>query len=52
MKVCLVVYDNDSFIHWFPQGIAYLASVLRNAGHEITIYSQDMYHYPDTHLTE
>ncbi len=52
MKICLVVYDNDSYIHWFPQGIAYLASVLRNAGHEITIYSQDVYHHPDSHLTE
>ena len=51
MKVCLIVYDNDSYIHWFPQGIAYLASVLRNAGHEITIYNQDVYHFPESHLT-
>lgn len=52
MKVLLVVYDNDSFIHWFPQGLAYIASALRNAGHEITVYNQDLYHYPDEHLTE
>lgn len=52
MKVLLVVYDNDSFIHWFPQGLAYIAAALRNAGHEITIYNQDLYHYPDEHLTE
>ena len=52
MKVLLVVYDNDSYIHWFPQGLAYIAAALRNAGHEITIYSQDLYHYPDVHLTE
>ncbi len=52
MRVCLVAYDNDSFVHWLPLGIAYLASVLRNAGHEITIYNQDVYHYPDSHLTE
>lgn len=52
MRVCFIVYDNDSFIHWFPQGIGYLASVLRAAGHEIVIYNQDVYHYPESHLTE
>jgi radical SAM superfamily enzyme YgiQ (UPF0313 family) len=51
MKVLLVVYDNDSYIHWFPQGLAYLAAVLRNEGHEIVIYNQDIHHYPDAHLT-
>ena len=50
MKVLLVVYDNDSYIHWFPIGLAYIASALRNAGHDITIYSQDLYHYPESHL--
>ena len=50
MKVLLVVYDNDSFIHWFPQGLGYIAAVLRNAGHEITVYQQDQYHYPESHL--
>ncbi len=52
MKICFIVYDNDSYIHWFPQGIAYLAAVLRNAGHDITIYNQDVYHFPESHLTE
>ena len=52
MKVLLVVYDNDSYIHWFPQGLAYIATALRNAGHDIVIYNQDQYHYPDSHLTE
>ncbi|KXH76732.1 MAG: radical SAM protein [Candidatus Thorarchaeota archaeon SMTZ-45] len=52
MKVCFVIYDNDSYIHWFPQGIAYLAAVLREAGHDITIYNQDVYHYPEPHLTD
>lgn len=52
MKVLLVVYDNDSYIHWFPQGLAYIASALRNAGHEITVYNQDQFHYPETHLKE
>lgn len=52
MKILLVVYDNGSYIHCFPQGLAYLASVLRNEGHEITIYNQDQYHYPEAHLVE
>ena len=50
MKILLVVYDNDSLISWFPQGLAYIASVWRNAGHEIAIYSQDVYHWPEEHL--
>jgi len=52
MKVCLVVYDNDSYIHHFPMGLGYIASALRNAGHEVGIYNQDLYHYPESHLTE
>ena len=51
MRVLLVVYDNDSYIHWFPQGLAYIAAVLVKNGHEVEIYSQDMNHYPDEHLT-
>ncbi len=51
-RVLLVVYDNESFIHWFPQGIAYIAAVLRRTGHEVVIYNQDVHHYPDAHLTE
>lgn len=50
MKILLVVYDNDSFISWFPQGLAYIASVCRNAGHEVKIYNQDVYHWPESHL--
>lgn len=51
MKILLVVYDNDSYIHWFPQGLAYVAAVARKAGHEVVIYNQDQQHYPDEHLT-
>ena len=52
MKILMVVYDNDSYISWFPQGLAYLASAARNAGHEVAVYQQDIYHWPDSHLTE
>lgn len=52
MKVLLIVYDNDSYIHFFPMGPAYIASALRNAGHSITIYNQDLYHYPESHLVD
>src|SRR3989338_5861516 len=52
MKVLLVVYDNDSYIHWFPQGLAYIATALRNAGHDVAVYNQDQYHYPESHLTD
>lgn len=52
MRVLLVVYDNDSFISWFPQGLAYVASVLRKKGHEVSIYSQDVYHWPESHLKD
>ncbi len=51
MRVLLVVYDNDSYIHWFPQGPAYIASALRKEGHEVEIYSQDVHHYLEGHLT-
>lgn len=52
MRVLLVAYDNDSYISWFPQGLAYLASVCLKAGHEVKIYHQDVYHWPESHLTD
>jgi radical SAM superfamily enzyme YgiQ (UPF0313 family) len=52
MKILLVVYNNDSYIHWFPQGLAYIAAVLRGKGYDITIYNQDLHHYPEQHLQE
>lgn len=52
MRILLVVYDNDSYIHWFPQGLAYIASILRNNGYEVTVYNQDVSHYSEEHLLE
>lgn len=51
MKVLLIAYDNGSHISFFPAGLAYVASAVRNAGHEVEIYQQDIYHYPEDHLT-
>jgi len=52
MRILLIVYDNDSYIHWFPQGLAYIAAVLLRNGYKVEIYNQDLHHYPDEHLTE
>ncbi len=51
-KVLLICYDNGSFISTFPMGTAYIAQALLDAGHEVEIYNQDVYHYPPEHLTE
>lgn len=52
MKILLVVYNNDSYIHYFPQGLAYIAAALLQKGYEVSIYSQDKYRYPGEHLTK
>lgn len=51
-KVLLVVYDNDSYIHHFPLGIAYVAAALKQAGHHVEVYNQDANHFADTRLTK
>lgn len=52
MRILLVVYDNDSYIHWFPQGLGYVAAALLKEKYSVTIYNQDLYHYPEEHLTD
>jgi len=52
MRVLLVVYDNASYIHEFPMGLAYIAGVLKQQGIDVEIYNQDLHHWPDSHLTE
>ncbi len=52
MRVLLLIYDNSSYIHYFPQGMAAIAAVLRKNGHDVVIYNQDMHHYPESHLTK
>ncbi len=51
MRILMVVYDNDSYTTEFPMGLAYLASAARNAGHQVSVYQQDIFHWPDEHLT-
>jgi anaerobic magnesium-protoporphyrin IX monomethyl ester cyclase len=50
MKVLLVSYDNDSYIHTFPLGIAYIAAVLRDCKFDVEIWHQDVHHYSDEAL--
>lgn len=52
MRILLVIYDNGSYISTFPQGSAYIARALLDAGHEVVVYNQDLNHWPDSHLTE
>ena len=52
MKILLVVYDNGSYMSFFPQGAAYIAATLKADDIEVEIYNQDLYHYPEEHLTE
>jgi len=51
MKILMVIYDNGSKIHAFPQGSAYIAEALVNAGHKVDIYNQDVHHWPDEFLS-
>jgi len=52
MKVLLIAYDNGAHVSEFPLGLGYLAAVLKEAGHDVKIYNQDVYHYSPEHLTK
>jgi len=51
-RVLFIVYDNGSYDNEFPMGVAALSAVLKKEGHEITIWNQDIHHYPDDSLTD
>jgi len=50
MNILLIVLNNQNYISYFPIGTAYIASVLRKEGHNISIYNQDYHHYSEEHL--
>ena len=52
MKILLIVYDNGSHIPFFPQGIAYLTAALQERGHAVSIWMQDIHHWPEDRLTK
>jgi anaerobic magnesium-protoporphyrin IX monomethyl ester cyclase len=52
MKILLIIYDNDSYISWFPQSSALIAKVCLNEGHQVEIYNQDIHHYSEEHLLD
>ena len=52
LKVLLITYDNDSYTAWFPQGLAAVGAVLKQEDYEISVWDQDINHYPDEQLTE
>lgn len=51
MRALLVVYDNGGYTHNFPQGLGYVAAILEQEGCEVTVWNQDMHHFPDDELT-
>lgn len=52
LKIFLIVYDNGSYVNWFPHGLSYISSYLKEHGHQVDIYNQDIYHWPSEHLTQ
>ena len=52
MRVLFVVYDNGSYDHIFPMGLGAIGAILKRDGHEISVWNQDMHHWPDEYLTE
>ena len=52
IRILFVVYDNDSYIHFFPHGLGYLTAVMEKEGYEVEIYNQDQHHYAEEHLTD
>lgn len=51
-KVLFINYDNESKISFFPLAQAYLAAALEEAGHKVSIWQQDIHHWPDNKITE
>jgi anaerobic magnesium-protoporphyrin IX monomethyl ester cyclase len=52
LRILFVLYDNESRNAIMPLGITYVAAYARQQGHEVEFYCQDVYHYPEAHLTQ
>ena len=52
MRILFVVYDNGSYDHNFPMGLGAIGAILKRDGHEISVWNQDMNHWPDEYLKE
>lgn len=53
MKIVFIMYDNQSARNHMPLGPCYVAAYIKKHGYDdITYYSQDVYHYPEEHLTQ
>lgn len=53
LKILFIVYDNESNTNPVPLGMLYIASYIRKHGfNDITFYNQDVFHYPEEHLTD
>jgi len=52
MRVLLVTIDHMAHLNIFPMGVAYIAAVAQEDGHEVEIYNQELWHYPDSHIQQ
>ena len=52
MKILFIVHDVYQEDNQFPLGPAYLASILRNNGHDVEIYCMDIFHYSNKQLAD
>ncbi len=51
-KVLFIIHDVYQDDNRFPFGPAYLAAILRDNGHEVRIFSQDVFHYSNEELAD
>jgi radical SAM superfamily enzyme YgiQ (UPF0313 family) len=52
VRILFIVYDNQSLHNPIPMGACYVSAYLRKHGYtDIRFYNQDVYHYPEEHLT-
>ena len=50
MRILLVTIDHLAHLNIFPMGVAYIAAVARQDGHEVEIWNQELYHFEDSEI--